>query len=58
MKSGFTFALLLGVLVSITALVLKTKQWPDANGLLMVGVFLAVIASVFLMLKNAPRQSE
>jgi hypothetical protein len=38
--------------------VLKTVNWPAANGLLLVGVFVVVIAAVFLVLKNAPRQHE
>lgn len=58
MKSGMTFALLLGVIAGISGAALKTVNWPAANGLLLAGVFVVVIACVFLVLKNAPRQHE
>jgi hypothetical protein len=62
MKSGITFALLLGVLISISGLVLKSMQFTDpirltiANGITMAGIFVVVIAFVFWMLRNAHRQ--
>lgn len=58
MKSGITFALLLGVVGSVAGLVFKALHWPGANGILMGSVFVAAIAFVFWMLHNAPRQPE
>jgi hypothetical protein len=64
MKSGITFALLLGVFVSITGLLLKTMNWTDpirltiANGLTLMGIFIAVFTMVLWILKNARRSHE
>ncbi|HEX2898746.1 MAG TPA: hypothetical protein VHS96_03405 [Bacteroidia bacterium] len=58
MKSGTTIAVLLGLITCIVGAVLKTMHVPSANGLLLAGAFVAVIASVFWVLHHAPRQHD
>ncbi|MFN8394916.1 MAG: hypothetical protein U0176_09740 [Bacteroidia bacterium] len=58
MKSGTTFALLLGVATAIIGAGLKATTWPGANGVLMAGIFISVIACVFLVLHNSRRQQD
>ncbi len=58
MKSGITFAVLLGLVACIAGAVLKTMHFSSANGLLLGGAFLAVLASVFWVLHQTPKQPE
>lgn len=58
MKSGTTLALLLGVATASIGGYLKTTPWPGANGVLVAGIFISVIACVFLVLHNSRRQQD
>jgi len=58
MKSGTTLALLLGVVTALIGAGLKTTTWPGANGVLMAGIFISVIACVFMVLQNSRRQQD
>jgi hypothetical protein len=58
MKSGTTILVLLGLVACIVGTVLKTMHDPWANGILLGGAFVAVIASVFWVLQHTPRQPE
>jgi ABC-type enterobactin transport system permease subunit len=58
MKSGMTLALLLGAIIGIAGAVFKSLHWQGANGMLIAGLFVAVIAFAFLMLQNAQKQAD
>jgi hypothetical protein len=58
MKSGINLALLLGVVTAVAGATLKAMHLPGANGTLVAGLFVVVIAFAFRVLQNAPGQHE
>ena len=58
MKSGITLVLLLGAVTGIAGAILRATHYTGGNGLMVGGLFVAVMAVAFLMLQNAQKQHD